>query len=313
MRTLEQYLDFITSEHQNKPKFAASLAAAVGPLADLQAFLQTVPSLFDLDNAIGVQLDATGLWIGRRRFIPQPLPNMWFSFDTPFKGFDEGFWKGPFDVGTMLDRLDDNTFRRLLRAKILSNNWDGTIPSAQFIIDTFFGLALPPRPITPVDFDSEFTTDFNILTGYPDFNSDFNSDFAIDVPSPISPGTHILVDDEADVSTTRSFFAFDDPARGCDGPAVWFQEGMTISTLPSLNMRVTVAVAGKIPPIVDLEILAQNLIPLSIGGVDQRVRVVTVDNTPLFGFDLDNEYVAGFGSGSWGASPQFVVDQLLEE
>ncbi|WP_164079376.1 DUF2612 domain-containing protein, partial [Stenotrophomonas maltophilia] len=34
--------------------------------------------------------------------------------------------------------LDDETYRRLLRANILAKRWDGTVPGAQAAFDVFF-------------------------------------------------------------------------------------------------------------------------------------------------------------------------------
>jgi hypothetical protein len=86
--------------------------------------------VFDLDTAIGVQLDAVGQWVGRTRFVTQPLANLYFSFDTTGLGFDQGVWNGPFDPTSGLVRLDDDTYRQLLRAKVILNSWDGSIAEA---------------------------------------------------------------------------------------------------------------------------------------------------------------------------------------
>lgn len=127
MATVDKYTGLITSEHADKAKFVAMVKAIAGGLADVSDFVVTLPADFDLDTAVGVQLDAVGLWIGFSRYINTPL-NVYFSFDTAGLGFDQGSWKGPFDSGQGLTTLDDATYRTMLRAKIGANHWDSTMP-----------------------------------------------------------------------------------------------------------------------------------------------------------------------------------------
>jgi hypothetical protein len=128
--TLQSYLARITSEYANKPKFVAYVSALLQPLLDSQALLRSLTTAFDLDTAIGVQLDAVGQWVGRTRFVNQPIANLYFSFDTVGLGWDQGVWKGPFDPSDGLVRLDDDTYRALLKAKVILNSWDGSIAEA---------------------------------------------------------------------------------------------------------------------------------------------------------------------------------------
>jgi len=137
-RSLDDYLNLITSEHRNKPKFVAALTAVLQPLVDEQARLDQIPPLFDFNTATGSRLDAVGLWIGRSRNVPVPITDVYFSFDTAGVGFDEGVWLGPFDPVTGLVSLPDDFYRLILGVKILLNRWDGTVPQAYEIWDTIF-------------------------------------------------------------------------------------------------------------------------------------------------------------------------------
>jgi hypothetical protein len=138
MPTIDAYLALITAYHRGKPKFSATVSALVDPLAQLQAFLQALPGQFDLDVAIGAQLDVIGIWVGESRYVKTPLQGVYFSFDIEGLGFDQGVWQGPFDPDNGLNRLDDDSYRLLIRAKIAANQWDGTLPQAQQILDTLF-------------------------------------------------------------------------------------------------------------------------------------------------------------------------------
>ncbi len=127
---ISKYMALVTSEHNDKPKFMALLATLVQPIADIAALLKSMPGLFDLDTAVGDQLDIVGLWVGVTREIKVPLQNVYFSLDTVGLGLDEGTLQGLFDPTTGLLSLPDEAYRTLLRARIASNHWDGTIPGA---------------------------------------------------------------------------------------------------------------------------------------------------------------------------------------
>ena len=139
MITKEQYLALITSEHFDKTKFVETVGAGVDPLAQLQNVLFGLPADFDIDTAVGVQLDALGIWIGRSRRIDTPLVGVYFTWDDlASDGWDSGIWKGPFDPDSSLVDLPDDSYRVLLKAKIAANRWDGTIPGAYEVWATIF-------------------------------------------------------------------------------------------------------------------------------------------------------------------------------
>jgi uncharacterized protein DUF2612 len=144
---ISKYMALVTSQHADKPKFMAFLAMLVQPIADIIALLEGMPGLFDLDDAVGAQLDIVGLWVGVTRNVTVPLPNVYFSLDQAGVGLGEGTLKGPFDPQTGLIALPDDTYRTLLRARIASNHWDGTIPGAYaawnaLFADTGFGILI---------------------------------------------------------------------------------------------------------------------------------------------------------------------------
>ena len=132
------YTNLLTSEHNQKPNFVASVTASVQPFADALAVLSTFPTLFDIDTAVGSQLDVVGEWIGASRELAIPLTGVYFAFDTAGVGFDQGTWLGPYDSTTALTSLPDDAFRTLLRAKIANNQWSGTVPDAYALLDNLF-------------------------------------------------------------------------------------------------------------------------------------------------------------------------------
>ena len=257
MRTLLDYISLIPPLNASDPNFMAEVALVMAPFVDTQALLASMPGLFDLDQAVGVQLDATGAWIGRSRKIPIPVPNPWFSFGVQGLGFGQGWWKGPYE-GIALTSLDDDTYRRLLYAVRLANSCDGTQSSINAALQVYFN----PDQYVSVPLD----------------------DFEVGVSTIGGPTTLVFVIDNTDY-----------PSGDWD----------------SMNLIMTIGIAGVLPNIVDLSILAQGLIPIQPAEVGINWAVTTVSGSPVFGFGVENEYISGFGVGAWGQTPQYVIDNVI--
>jgi len=102
---VDYYVSLITSEYQNTNQFLLWLRSTLQIFADAFQCLCSVDSSFDLDIAVGAQLDVLGLLVGASRTV----------------GFQPSAGVSP--------TLDDVTYRILLRAKIAQNQWNGQIPS----------------------------------------------------------------------------------------------------------------------------------------------------------------------------------------
>ena len=132
------YLGLVTSEHRNRPRFMATVAAVTDPLCGLQELLETMRAAFDVDSAVGGQLDRTGEWIGRSRHLRLELDDVYFEWGREAVGWARGSWKGLYDPETGMVRLPDETYRLLLKAKIGANRWDGTVPGAYEVWESAF-------------------------------------------------------------------------------------------------------------------------------------------------------------------------------
>lgn len=132
------YIELVTSEHRELARFIPMMRATIQPVADIIALLERMPAIYDLDEALGAQLDAVGLWVGATRFVRTPITDVYFSFDIVGLGWDEGTWLGPHDPITGLTSLPDGAYRTLIRARIANNQWDGTIPGAYATWDALF-------------------------------------------------------------------------------------------------------------------------------------------------------------------------------
>ena len=152
MRLPSDYLSKLTSLNspEKAPNFNAVIQMVMQPFSDLQGFLKDLPQAFDLDEAIGVQLDIDGQWVGRSRHIAVNVPIPYFSFGVPNYGFGSGApFHNPgqprYSVVTY-DLPDDAdagyggfaSYRNLLRAKIKANSWDGTNLGAVDALTAYF-------------------------------------------------------------------------------------------------------------------------------------------------------------------------------
>ncbi len=113
-RPTSYYLALPTHEYQNSPKFLAWLAAALQPLEDVSICTESLVVAFDVDQAVGVQLDIIGAQVGASRTV---------SFQP---------------TGGVSPILDDETYRLLLKATIGLNQWDGRMQTIQPLWATLF-------------------------------------------------------------------------------------------------------------------------------------------------------------------------------
>lgn len=133
------YLTLITSEYQLTVEYKAWLQAFLQIVSEINACADSLVPAFDLDIAVGVQLDILGQIVGVTRQVTFQvvygnLPAFGFDLNNAsVAGFDTGFWSG---LTTPI--LDDATFRILIKAKIAQNSWDGQISSIAPIWQTLF-------------------------------------------------------------------------------------------------------------------------------------------------------------------------------
>ena len=109
------YMDLVIPEHRTRPKFAAWVKSALDPVQSAQDLLNALPAQYDIDHAVGIQLDRIGDILGRPRRLPfQPSEGV-----SPI--------------------MDDNNYRLVLKATIISEHFDGTIPNLYNLFQTVLG------------------------------------------------------------------------------------------------------------------------------------------------------------------------------
>lgn len=225
---MSKYTDRITNYHRGKPLFVEHVDLSTRPLSDVSSAMYGLISAFDIDDAVGIQLDALGEWIGRSRIVSQPIAGVYLSFDTDGLGWDQGVWQGPYDPDSGFTSLSDDTYRIVLKAKIAINNWDGQNDNLPPILEAALeGSGLKMQIVD-------------------------NQDMTISVW--LFPETDIsLVSQELIAAIKQGYLTV--KAAG-----VW---------------------AG--------DIQTPSILTPSVG-------------TKFFGFDMDNEFIAGFDDGAWGVT-----------
>ncbi len=214
MSLVEDYLNLITSAYREKPNFTAMISADVGVQVQVQALLAQMIPLFDLDIAVGQQLDVIGIWVGVSRNIRIPIGGVYFTWDGDYTlGWDYGTWQ-PADAPTDVTVLPDDAYRTLIRAKIAANQWDGTTDGAYIIWDRVF------------------------------------------------PTTTILIQDNQ-------------------------------------NMTYDLAVVGGVIDSLTLALITGGYIPLKPEGVRVAAYYVSVNDGPVFAWDVESDLLAGWETGSW--------------
>ena len=136
-QNIQDYINLVPPLNANQTRFIAELSLLLQPFCDAQALLNNLSQYFDLDQAIGAQLDIDGQWIGRSRNLTIPLQNCFFSLGDPLRGFGKGVWHDASNAGVTFTKLQDETYRRLLKAKAVANEWDGTVVNGQEALDQF--------------------------------------------------------------------------------------------------------------------------------------------------------------------------------
>lgn len=215
MPTTEEYKNLITSEHREKPKFMGIVEFSASVYSHIQDVIKSMIPKFDVDSAVGDQLDIIGIWVGISRYVNIPIGGVYFTWNGDYSvGWNFGIWQSVFSPSSVTV-LPDDVYRTLIRAKIAANSWDGTTDGAYAIWDSIF------------------------------------------------PTVTILIQDHQ-------------------------------------NMSYDLAFVGGIVDSLTAALVTGGYIPLKPEGVRVNTYFFPVDSGPLFGFDIDTDFVQGWDEGSWG-------------
>ncbi|MGE0972350.1 DUF2612 domain-containing protein [Klebsiella sp. WOUb02] len=256
---MSKYTDLITNYHAGKPKFFAHVDLSTRPLIDVSAATAGLIAAFDVDTAVGDQLDILGRWIGVDRTVAAPISGVFLEWDKERVGWDQGVWLGPYQSTDALTYLSDDVYRVVLKARIGINNWNGQNGTLPDILET----ALAGTGIKMIIVD--------------------NQDMSISVL--------IVIDDEY-LMPEIDRLIFDSGMNR--GPFV----ALPADYVPS---RYDINPIDKLPAEFVFVIRA-GLLTVKAAGVRVRETVTPSNGYKFFGFDVENDYIAGFEAGAWGAN-----------
>lgn len=111
---VKYYTDLLILQYRDKPKARANVALGVDPFV-MDQLPNQIQNAFNLDTAVGVQLDVLGKYAGISRNVR--------TFTT-------------------LISLDDFDFRNLIKMQITQNNSGSSLASIQNLIQIYFPLTL---------------------------------------------------------------------------------------------------------------------------------------------------------------------------
>jgi hypothetical protein len=150
---VQYYINLLIIQYQNQPKARATIEAVISMLM-LYDMMISVRDGYDLDTAVGRQLDILGKYLGEDRIITGT------SFTRDYYGFSDYGDTAPFDNEPMLDygdeipdvqwfdyrdstqslfALNDDEYRQILRFKLVQNYSDGSNQDVDNFLQEYFG------------------------------------------------------------------------------------------------------------------------------------------------------------------------------
>jgi hypothetical protein len=155
---INYYVDLLIIQYADKPKARATIALYIEELM-ATGILFDVRDAFNLETAIGVQLDIIGKYVDLDRFYSSSdLSGDYFGFadaadiggtSANIVGFDDaaapdktGFFLDASEVISNNMRLNDDAFRTLIKFRIVQNNSDHSVKSITDSIFAFFNTSV---------------------------------------------------------------------------------------------------------------------------------------------------------------------------
>ncbi len=261
----------VVGEWVGRNKFVETLRSLLGPVLELQALMERVPIDYDLDSAVGKQLDVVGEWVGRNRYVSIPIEGVFFTFDDTFftfddtviTGFDRGVWCGEYDATSGMTKLDDDSYRFLLKLQILANVWDGT----------------------PEKF-------------YSGVRSLFNGTLSVVIEDHQDMTISIGVVGKALSSAQRALFL--------QQIAPFKPAGVRINVFllsqieDHQDMTISIGVVGKALSSAQRALFLQQIAPFKPAGVRINVFLLSqINDVPLLAFDMNTPLLQGFDTSGW--------------
>lgn len=137
---VKEYLNLIIFQYQDKPKFISELTSILNKVEEVKILNEKLLKSFDLDKAVGNQLDIIGRIVGLPRRTESIVPKAYFGFvDKNINAL--GFGGSFFNLGDELYSelvLNDSDYRFFIKCKIANNLMKNNIHSINEIIAFLF-------------------------------------------------------------------------------------------------------------------------------------------------------------------------------
>jgi len=121
---IESYEKLLIKQYWRSPKARADIAFRLGTLAPIADVLLGLADAFDIDQAVGHQLDVIGRIVGLNRRVQTFGILEFFGFrgHTGARGFGQAPFYRRSELKYGWTTLGDESYRRFLKAKIAINN-----------------------------------------------------------------------------------------------------------------------------------------------------------------------------------------------
>jgi len=169
-QTVQEIVDYYTNlliiQYNNKPNARATISLFIETLL-ANGILIDIRDAYNVDTAVGIQLDVLGLYVGVNRFFTTNEPKDYYAFTdyvevdpdaeekfgfTDYANFDDYQYNGTMNYNSILsveNRLSDDDFRVIIKLKILQNNINHSHKSIDDGMFNYFGTDV--RPDSPGD------------------------------------------------------------------------------------------------------------------------------------------------------------------
>lgn len=147
---LAEYVKLLILQYKGKPKAVATVSLLIqAALADY--FAPAVAAAYDLNTAVGPQLDVIGRIVGAARLFTSTLTQNYYGFQnyagtgnpTGWRNYggttnSTGVWFSYQFVGAQNNYLPDSLYRQVIQLQIILNSNDGTLASIMAYLNEFF-------------------------------------------------------------------------------------------------------------------------------------------------------------------------------
>lgn len=143
MSLVEETTNLLIKQYWEKPKARAEIEMLASKWNIARGFLGALDPAFDLDNAVGEQLDVLGRIVGISRSVPSVVPKIYFGFsiNQSSKGFSDKFnalrvgapFYDKFSSAFTDLQLGDSDYRFFIRVKAALNRASAYLKSDEYI------------------------------------------------------------------------------------------------------------------------------------------------------------------------------------